>query len=113
MKSRKRQTPRSNSNMGDRAPGIKGAGTAGHFNRWHPPRVVPACDVRGGLMPQGRIPATTELALKTLIKRWVTGTPLEGLAHAAYRAITGKPPLGPPPAPEDRNAQYDAQTAAI
>jgi FkbM family methyltransferase len=51
--------------------------------------------------------------LKALIKRWVEGTPLEGIAHAAYRAVTGKPPLGPAPDPNDRNTQYDVQTAAV
>jgi len=49
--------------------------------------------------------------VKSLIKRWVTGTPLEGLAHATYRAFTGKPPPGP--IPTDRNALYDLETAQV
>lgn len=54
--------------------------------------------------------------MKELIKRWVAGTPLEGVAHAAYRALHGIPapqPPAPAPAPTDFNTLYDNQTAAI
>lgn len=57
--------------------------------------------------------------MKELIKRWVAGTPLEGVAHAAYRALHGlpAPPAAAAPAPPqpaiDFNTLYDNQTAAI
>jgi FkbM family methyltransferase len=33
--------------------------------------------------------------VKQLIKRFVSGTPLEPMAHKLYQVVTGKPPLGP------------------
>ena len=47
-----------------------------------------------------------DAGLKQLIKKWVVGTPLEGVARAAYRAMRGSSAL-------DKNSAYDAQTAQV
>jgi FkbM family methyltransferase len=50
--------------------------------------------------------------LKDVVKQWVAGTPLEGLARAAYRALRGSPPAARP-VPTDLNTLYDLQTETI
>lgn len=50
--------------------------------------------------------------MKEMVKRWVAGTPLEGLARAVYRSLRGAPPVAQP-APTDLNSLYDLQTEAI
>lgn len=50
--------------------------------------------------------------MKQVIKRWVAGTPLEGLARAVYRSLRGSHAAAPP-APSDLNSLYDQQTEAI
>jgi len=50
--------------------------------------------------------------LKEIVKHWVAGTPLEGLARSIYRTLRAAPPAAPP-VPTDLNTLYDLQTEAI